>query len=129
VSSSAAMDDSMCGYNGNLALSGQEVRIERGLKGLLLRKRWSPSWVVPCERVREVWFQPSSRGPRGWPGFVMLLKVRRRLTTSSLVCEMSEASRSSPVRTSGGRSLKRSLLNAASRFVSSRPRGGQDAMW
>jgi hypothetical protein len=68
------MAETMRGYNGNLSQSLQAVRIERGLKGLLVRKRWSPSRAVPCESVRELWFQPSSRGRKGWPGYVLLVE-------------------------------------------------------
>ena len=63
----------MRGYNGNLSLAERRVSIERGVKGLLVRKRWSPSRTVQCEDVREVWFQPSSGSRGGWPGFVLLI--------------------------------------------------------
>lgn len=63
----------MRGYNGNLLLSGSRVSIERGVKGLLVRKRSSASRTIECGDVRGVWFQPSSGGRGGWPGFVLLL--------------------------------------------------------
>lgn len=63
----------MRGYNGNLSLTPRGVTIERGVKGLLVRKRWSPSRTLQCGDVREVWFQPSTRGRRGLPGFVLLV--------------------------------------------------------
>jgi hypothetical protein len=63
----------MRGYNGNLSLLERRVSIERGVKGLLVRKRWSSSRTIQCGEVREVWFQPSGGGRGGWPGFVLLI--------------------------------------------------------
>ena len=62
----------MQGYNGNLVLTENEIRIERGFKSLLVRKRWPAEWRLPCASVREVWFQPST-GRWGWPGYILLV--------------------------------------------------------
>ena len=62
----------MRGYNGNLALAVDEVRIQRGIKGLLVRKRSSADKRIPFTGIREVWFQSSS-GRWGWPGYILLV--------------------------------------------------------
>ena len=62
----------MRGYNGELLLTDDEVRIGRGLKSLLVRKKWPVQRSIPCVHVREVWFQPSS-GRLGWPGYVLVV--------------------------------------------------------
>jgi hypothetical protein len=62
----------MRGYNGNLLLANDGVTIERGFKGLLVRKRSSASHSIPRGDVREVWFQPST-GRRGLPGYVLVV--------------------------------------------------------
>ncbi len=63
----------MSGYNGNLSLSENGVSIERRVRGLLVRKRWSLSRTIQCGDLREIWFQSPSRGRSGWPGFVLLV--------------------------------------------------------
>jgi hypothetical protein len=62
----------MRGYNGNLVLNSDELRIERGLKALLVRKTWSVERRFACTAIREVWFQRST-GRWGWPGYVLLV--------------------------------------------------------
>jgi hypothetical protein len=66
------MQRGMRGYNGNLSLAEEGVTIERGLKGLLVRKQQSTSLLIRCGDVREVWFQPSA-GRWRLPGYVLVL--------------------------------------------------------
>jgi hypothetical protein len=67
------------GYNGNLARSNGEVTIERGVKGLLIRRRWASPYTVGCGELREVWFQPSVRGRRGLVGYVLLVTAEDQI--------------------------------------------------
>src|SRR3954468_7219460 len=68
----AIMRTRMHGYNGNLLLLDRGVTIERGLKGLLVRKRQSASLLIPREDVRAVWFQPRA-GRWSLPGYVLVV--------------------------------------------------------
>ena len=66
------MPSEMRGYNGNLSLTDDGVRIDRGLKGLLVRKQRPALVEIPRKELREVWFQPST-GQWGLPGYVLLV--------------------------------------------------------
>jgi hypothetical protein len=50
------------GYNGNLSLATETVTIGRGIKGFIVRHRWSSTLRIPVDAIQSVWFQPAARG-------------------------------------------------------------------